>query len=1597
MLAKTTTNTSLFPTHMTNPRVASEPEERWFDAKDEMTDIWHDVIEAEADDAWYDAEDGPPAENSPAAQSADPPVSPGEDCLRGLRQVIRIMGDAGQSELISVLMAKMFPDLPAGIIMAAGSLYTAIIEKRETDSAVLHALGLMSGYLPAISGLAAFIRSTLISCPGGGFLQETPGGHDGHQDELYTALALAAVAASCFITGNSSPQRAVCRVPAALTRLLLRACKYWRALGVMVQNGTLAEETVRPPAFEVDSSIETTACAGEASGSGVADGAAKTVITGLTSNSTVTPEAYTKATAANRQRQSRGRAYGVAEQAHVLATQKLMMESGLSGLDYCATRRTRTRQRQGGVDITHTHFNTRCDATPHPVALPASATVFQEQAQEPVPQRSQAADRPYVYTVIPVAASASVLSANPRTLAMKSRVVMAAGAVTALTGLAFGGRKLWDTFISPHRGEDIAPSPEAHKGNRQHHRTVTEKTNTRLARKMQKLGILDETRRAGSFQKEEIIAAVGIALFAPDPHFVYGVTEFDNRLQEVAKTILRAEELYGGWADEGISAVRAGMVVRSWLFKNVLGMPAESFLARQLAAFTNPEDFTASVMNTLLESDVLRSAGIIDLEALSFGQTQQFEKFWDYALDNTLPVRRFAEAGGANSLSATDDDFVWLHSGALWLKDAGATLNEFSAEACQTFGKALWQRAEAGDMNVSYLRYLTLPALLFEAVNHPGKAFGNQDDEFIHRLKAVNDYAEFRRITALYYADFRAKVDEFNGASKDWKSRGAIADNYVGQCPDQTLIDMGDIPLPPVLGGRPYPFNSKDLPSDPVLKSGKKAVRQAYLNGKTTPGCPLTDVTAEFTSITRRLAVAFSQVDEYIIGMTLAALDKGELDFIHSEQATIRQVTSKLSRVAPSIKEGVKELKNTDLFSVVVGKDERIYTFVAKKEGGYDVRRVDRDVAKYIEYDLFGSGKGSQVAVRNDGVVLFPTTVSGKPRVPYVQSFSVFPSPIKGADVTLVNLVKFIKDKHQIDFYKKMWASGYDASTNEKIRDFFKHLIPFYDCVNDKFPANLASCIVDALAFIPLFGQAASLSGKFGISLSRAAGAGMKFLSVETLSQNIVKTAGKQALKEVSLPTISELASVGKTAIRTLDPGFELLTGVGKYSYRELKKLTDWVRAGKDADEIKKMESLLQRMKAVDVISPEEPVAFKQAFLPNSAIKVPIKSLRGEHEKEVYVIINPETGEALGGAYYLDKGNLRRISDFSGKKPHQEHVGDLEKKGADANLKNGNVKAENSHVPHRKDLVIQCTHRFKRGITELSENVAFELCEPNDFIKFNLEDGRSIQGFLPIKLLEINPVRYRLLKGSMHNAYGASQSAAKKISKMTNSQIKDSFAKYTGVKINDCQAVILKERVLEIEKACKIYFLQGEDRIVLLSGFVEGDPPLFFNREHYGVFIFEKIFEMRNSALFEHVLIHEASHAINTKDYFYLPKYIIFPDDKTITEFCANLKEEPIDIYKKHIAALAGEPGMSNVMYGNDMYRELNFPLTPVLPWDDAAVNSEMLAKGVTLSDWTINNADSLSFYVLALGTDGKGPHRINVDRLFEDEKNSEKFPTLTT
>lgn len=1495
-----------------------------------------------------------------------------------------MLGDVKRSELLSLLLSKIFPAAPVSIIMAVNSLCSAITEKKHIDSAVLHSLSLASWYLPddinIISRLAALIKETIINWTGASFLREG----DGHQEHLYTSLAVVAVVASYFITDPGAPQRVLFRMPAFAANLLLRAHIYWKALGGMVQNGTLPQETTGLPAFEMDSSIETTSYAREATGSGVASGVPKIVITDFSSNSTATPEAFTKATVENRRVATRKSAYSVTERAHALAIERLMGESGLSGLQYCTIRQTETRQWQHGVEITHTYLNTQCDATRHPAPLPGPATVFQQQTDEPPPQANSAAEMPYVYTVIPMAASAVVPHGNAWIQALKSKVVMAAVSASALGGLAFGARKIWDKFVSWNVEEgDIPSSQAAYRGRRHHHDlTEREEVNRCLAKEMKKRGLLDETKRAQLFAKEEVIAAVGIALFASDPRFSHGVNKLDKRLVGIAKTILRAKKLYGGRRGEEISVGRAGMTVRNWLFDNVLGVSAEFWLAGKLAVLKHPGQFTADTMRAVLELNALGLAGNVDLGGLSDGKRLQFEKFWNYALDNTLPFRNLLETDLLKSLKATDDDFVWLSSAVLWLKDAGADLQKVSIEECRTLGKALSEMAAAGGMTVSHLRYFTLPALLFQAVNHPEIATNQKNDDFIHRLKAVNEYAEFRRTTALLYADLREKVNEFNIASKEWKSRGEIADQYVAQCPDNALIAMGNIPPPPALGGNPHPLNPQDLSYDALLKSGKNTAKQAYLNGNTPAECPQADVTRVLELKTQRLAAAFSRVDEYIIGMALAELDKSERDFINN--AIIRKMSSKLIRVAPSIDDMTKELKNTDLFSASLGGEERIYTLVANKEGGYHAIRVDRDAGKYIQYDLFGLKNKKNIMVTDYDLVLLPSIVSGNPRVQYVQSFSPSLPTIRGADAALANIVQFIKEKHQLEFYQNVWRSGYDLSTKEKAWDFFKHLIPFYDCITEEFPRNIGSCLMDVLAFIPFSGQAASLGGKFGMALFRAAKAGMKAISVEALSLKILKNAATQAIKEVSLPTIGELASLSKTAVLTLDPGFGILAGAGKYSYKEIKKLAAWASAGKNADDIKNIAEITQKIKSVDVANPDRVVVFKEAFLPDSALKVPVKSVKQENGKERYVIVDPVTGEALGGFYYLDGEKL--VSTLPGKlpKPDDNKFG---KKGS------GREKTG----PEATDISSLCSGRSKRGIDEICASVAFRDVNVNEYIKFGPTGGHMTTGFFLKKLLEINPVRYKILKGMMYNAYSVSRFAAKEVSKMTNNQVIDSFRKYTGVKISEQQASVVRNKVQETKDACDLYYSQYKDRVLLYSGAKDGDAHLFFNYDTYGIFVSDLVFENKNPSYFMHSLLHEASHAVGTDDYFYLPKQISFSNGQSVIDFCLTSKTDVLTFYKKHLMKLPYENGVSDYMPGKKMYEELNIPQSPDLKMTDAVVNSRMKEEGVTFADWTVNNADSLSFYMLAVGTETerKIPHLMNVDTLFNDPKNMEKFPSL--
>ncbi|CAO96273.1 hypothetical protein [Erwinia tasmaniensis] len=1531
-------------------------------------------VRIDVDHILFDEGSKSPAKNISAEDYADSRVPVTEDGYRCIKQLIIMLGDVKKNELVSQLLTKIFPDVPTNIILVINSLCTAVNEKKHIDSAVLNCLSLASWYLPIdiniISRLAAFIRETIINWTGASFLREDISEDDGYQAYLYTSLAVAIVAASYFITSPSAPQRGLFQVPAFVANLMLRVHYYWRALGGMVQPDILLEEPAVRPAFEVDSSIETVSYLRPSADFSMAKGPPETLITAFTSNSTVDPEAYTTATVENRSMETPGVTDSVEKQAQAWVIGHLMRHHLLSRLLHCTAHQTQTQHYQDGVKTTHTHINMKCGAIKFPEPLSKPATSFERQTKESASLPNSAAESSHIYSVIPMAASSGPV-VNTWIQALRSKVARVAGGAAVLAGAAFIGRKIWNSYAAKNAEEAvIQPSQDAYKDRKPHRWAERESINAKLTETMQKFRILEEARMADSFKKEEIIAAVGIYLFAPDPRFTHYAYGLDKRLINVAKKILKEKKLYGGGRYEEVSPARAGIVVRNWLFDNVLGMPVEPWLAGKLAALNQPRQYNVSDMKSLLNSDSLRSTRIIDLEGIGAKEIEQLYRFWDYALDNTLPFKNFLAAEEVASQTATDDAFVWLHSGALWLKDAGAELSEFSAEECQALGRIIWQRVESGDMDMSYLRYLTLPALLFEAVNHPKKVSHRKKHGFILHLKVVKQYAEYRSLVA----DLRVKAEAFNVAGKNWTSRGDIAAKYVEQCPEDRLMQMGHW----VGNGKWVPImnNPRETP-DKILRRGRDFAKNRYLNDVTPIGCPDFSVTAEYDRKTRELADTFSAVDEYMLAAAMGGLKEKELHFIRSEGAVISLVVPSLS-CPLSIPAPEKQLIISDLFSVVVGNQERIYAFVRPEGDKVVIRRVDRTIDDYLQYDIFDAPELKRMRGRR---FVIPQVYSSCEFLPsYRLHITTSLRVVDLGEGAPENIVNHFKVKRRSEFYDRTRQAGYNETPEKIVIEILKSFIPFYDCINGKFPYNIISCVLDVISFIPLVGQVAGLTGKFGVNLSRAINVGVKLLPSGALSTNIAKAAGKQALKQIHLPTISELTLLSKTAVQTLDPGFELLAGVGKFSYKGISELTDWVRAGKNADDMKNIEKIIYKINTVDAKISDQVFDFKKAYLPNSKLKIPVKAVRLKNRKELYVIVDPVTGEGLGRFYYLDGEKL--VPSLPPKALFRTHEKKIEKKNW----------GKKKRGPDATGIVPICSRRPKRGIEELCAATSY--AHRGNHFYIDLGRGEKAFAFRLPYLKMVNMVRYQIVEESLRNAYSLCQTAKNKVTGMSQEQIIMAFGKYAGTSISGTQADSVKNKVMEIAQGSEVYYQERDKRVILISDDI-GDLAYVVPHELV-IMITDSFFVKLDPAMAAITLIHEISHGVaKTDDLFYYPSNpTIGKKGLSLLDFCIRYNKDIYTVLMTKVARLMKRPDMSLLVPGDDLFKKLNIPD----PNNDAAIDriflDGMKDAGITRAEISVNNADSLAFFIMGLGIGDTSSPLVNINQLFKSVGAQEEFPT---
>ena len=426
----------------------------------EDPDIWFDTIDqVEMEETWFDAcEDHQAEPSSSAGETADLRVPFTEDCRRGVQQLVRTLGEYGENKMLSACLSKILPGTPASLIIAANSLYTAVTEGRNIDTAALHALGLASWYLPeninVVSGLASFIRDTVSGWTDETFLQPLIGNEENQTSiHLFTALAITAIVAGRWMKDAGAPQRGVLKVPAFMANIFIRASHYRAELGNMagsLPSGAAIPENTGPsqraPAFEVDTQAEWTRDVCDAA---VSCTSSIPRLTAFSSNSTASPGAYTRATVQNRPAPATGgnTHLSLPEQAHYLAVDKLRQKSGLSDLLYCTDIKTESRQRINEKVVTNAHFNTKCDAIAYPEPLTKETDSLPVHADMPETQVTSAeTSRSGGDALLPLVTGAAVASVTtPYIQGLKSKTVIAAGAAMGLTGLTVGGI-LWNRF-----------------------------------------------------------------------------------------------------------------------------------------------------------------------------------------------------------------------------------------------------------------------------------------------------------------------------------------------------------------------------------------------------------------------------------------------------------------------------------------------------------------------------------------------------------------------------------------------------------------------------------------------------------------------------------------------------------------------------------------------------------------------------------------------------------------------------------------------------------------------------------------------------------------------------------------------------------------------------------------------------------------------------------------------------------------------------------------------------------------------------------------------------------------------------------------------
>ncbi|OTP11977.1 hypothetical protein A5844_000192 [Enterococcus sp. 10A9_DIV0425] len=685
-----------------------------------------------------------------------------------------------------------------------------------------------------------------------------------------------------------------------------------------------------------------------------------------------------------------------------------------------------------------------------------------------------------------------------------------------------------------------------------------------------------------------------------------------EKLEPLAKVILKSLKLYGGKIEENISNKDAELTIMKWVFETILGSSMEAYMVKTLVSAPDIDRFTIGRLRNLFTIENLEKEGLIQLDApiLSHEHREIFRNLWNLLLQQELPNYFVDRSGLADDVLISDYQSLMQLTGAKILKEGGYP-QSFSQEDYRLMGEHFWQTIlEKGMTNYEELRSLLMPALLAIAQLEPDRlrealAAGTYKEVAISTFIGYQQAGYFKFVENQKILNRLYKV--YQEALLQWRRKDAIAAKVAQKCRDK------------------YSFMYFHI------------IKQNYLIGS--DPCPDIDwspvkLEVMYTKLTKNVSETYFPLDKKLIEFALNAVDKKERAFIFSKTTTLYEGFAELKNEthytggAPGTggmllinlkgrvtwEDTTLSLDKTDLFVAVQGNEERWYALKRlEDEGGYLLYRVDQDPLSYLKYGLFNRKDLWEKGYRQEGNEI---RIGDK----YFQfSARVNRSKKLSHGVEIEPFIETLSRKHSDQLYKQLYDSGNDKADLEKIWDVIKHFIPFYDCVvgiiDQDIGKAITSCAIDALLFIPVLGQITSLNMKFALGVARAfARGGIK---------GVIKSSTS------FLPKVAEIRKIVFSLARTIDPGFELVIGGGRLVTKKLVNFKNefWVT--------KKTKDLLERIETMEKSREALKKFIVMGRLPENGLVVPVRIVKAHLYSRV---TNLETAEVFGDLYML-KGN----------------------------------------------------------------------------------------------------------------------------------------------------------------------------------------------------------------------------------------------------------------------------------------------------------------------------------------------------------------------